>query len=103
MYLFGYKLPGMSSLLIWGLLWEIAGQMEVSFFLPALSAIFSTLLEIYHTKVFLRALYETGYSFCAGVYCSLVPSSKKAGGASVRQSAQLKTGIKRIRKSSFLI
>ncbi|MDB9776174.1 ABC transporter permease subunit [Alphaproteobacteria bacterium] len=68
MYLFGYKLPGMSSLLIWGLLWEIAGQMEVSFFLPALSAIFSTLLEIYHTKVFLRALYETGYSFCAGVF-----------------------------------
>ena len=58
----------MSSLLIWGLLWEIAGQMEVSFFLPALSAIFSTLLEIYHTKVFLRALYETGYSFCAGVF-----------------------------------
>jgi|TARA_B110000091_G_scaffold110771_1_gene120017 NitT/TauT family transport system permease protein len=68
MYLFGYKLPGMSSLLIWGLLWEIAGQMEVSFFLPALSAIFATLLEIYHTKVFLRALYETGYSFCAGVF-----------------------------------
>ncbi|MDC0861670.1 ABC transporter permease subunit [Alphaproteobacteria bacterium] len=68
MYLFGYKLPGMSSLILWGLLWEFLGQIEVSFFLPPLSAIFNTLLEIYNTKVFVRALYETGYSFLAGIF-----------------------------------
>ena len=26
MVLFGYRLPGMSSLILWGLLWEIIGQ-----------------------------------------------------------------------------
>ena len=53
MYLFGYRLPGMSSLILWGLLWEILGQMEVSFFLPPLTAIFSTLGEIYNSKAFI--------------------------------------------------
>ena len=72
MYLFGYRLPGMSSLILWGLLWEILGQMEVSFFLPPLTAIFSTLGEIYNSKAFIRALYETGYSFLAGVFFAVI-------------------------------
>ena len=38
MILFGHRLPGMSSLLVWGLLWELLGQLEVTFFLPPLSA-----------------------------------------------------------------
>ena len=48
MNLFGYRLPGMSSLLLWGALWEIIGHLEVTFFLPPLSAIFATLLEIFN-------------------------------------------------------
>ncbi len=66
MKVFGYQLPAMSSLILWGILWEIIGQFELTFFLPPLSAIFSTLMEIGTTKVFLKALADTGYAFFAG-------------------------------------
>ncbi len=66
MKILGYQLPGMSSLILWGLLWEIAGRLELTFFLPPLSDIFSTLLEIGTTRVFLKALAETGYAFFIG-------------------------------------
>ena len=52
----------MSSLI----LWRIVGQLELTFFLPPLSAIFSTLVEIGTTKMFLTALKDTGYAFFAG-------------------------------------
>ena len=72
MILFGYRLPGMSSLLLWGALWEIVGQLEVTFFLPPLSAIFATLLEIGTTKVFIQALADTGYAFFVGTLSAIV-------------------------------
>ncbi len=72
MKLYGYQLPAMSSLLVWGLLWEIAGQMELSFFLPALSDIFTTLSEIYTTKPFIKALSETGKAFFLGTFFAVI-------------------------------
>ena len=54
----------MSSLILWG----IVDQLELTFFLPPLSAIFSTLVEIGTTKVFLTALKDTGYAFFAGTF-----------------------------------
>ncbi len=72
MKVFGYRLPGMSSLLLWALLWEIVGQMELTFFLPPLSAIFVTLMEIGTTKVFIKALQETGHAFFVGTFFAIV-------------------------------
>lgn len=71
MKLFGYQLPGMSSLILWGILWEVAGRLEVTFFLPPLSAIFSTLMEIGTTKVFLAALADTGLAFFVGTFSAI--------------------------------
>ena len=71
MIVFGYKLPAMSSLLIWGLLWEIVGQLDLTFFLPPLSQVFATLFEIIGTPAFVKALSETGYTFFAGVFFSI--------------------------------
>lgn len=68
MKLFGYQLPAMSSLILWGLLWEIVGQLEFTFFIPPLSAIFTTLVEILPTKVFIKAISETAYAFVAGTF-----------------------------------
>ncbi len=72
MKVFGYRLPGMSSLILWGILWEIVGRLEVTFFLPPLSAIFVTLMEIGTTKVFLNALADTGYAFFVGTSSAIL-------------------------------
>lgn len=72
MTIFGYRLPGMSSLILWGILWEIVGRMEVTFFLPPLSQIFATLMEIGTTKVFLKALADTGYAFFVGTSSAIL-------------------------------
>jgi len=72
MRVFGYRLPGMSSLLIWGLLWEIFGQLGITFFVPPLSEVLATLFEIIGTPAFQKALYETAYAFSAGVFAAIV-------------------------------
>ena len=72
MNLFGYRLPSMSSLLLWGALWELVGHFEVTFFLPPLSAIFVTLIEIAPTKVFIKALTETGHAFLIGTLSAIL-------------------------------
>jgi len=72
MKIFGYRLPNMSSLILWGLLWEIVGQMELTFFVPPLSAIFVTLLEIGGTPAFLKALRETAEAFAIGTSAAIV-------------------------------
>ena len=46
-----------------GFAMEILGRMEVSFFLPPLSSIFTTLADIYDSKAFIRALSETAVAF----------------------------------------
>lgn len=68
---FGIRLPGMSSLIIWGLLWELIGRLEFSFFVPPLSSVMLTLFEIIGTKAFQTALYETAYAFGAGVFFAI--------------------------------
>lgn len=72
MKLFGYNLPAMSSLLIWGLLWEIVGQLELTFFLPPLSDIFVTLYDMSTTKPFLKAVRETAEAFLLGTFFAVV-------------------------------
>lgn len=72
MTLFGYRLPGMSSLIIWGLLWEIIGQAGLTFFVPPLSEVLSTLFQVIQTTAFQKALYETAYAFWAGVFFATV-------------------------------
>ncbi|HSM39195.1 MAG TPA: ABC transporter permease, partial [Afifellaceae bacterium] len=66
MKLFGYQLPGMSSLILWGILWEIVGRLGLTFFVPPLSEVFATLYSIIGTPVFVKALSETAYAFTVG-------------------------------------
>ena len=72
MKLFGYRLPAMSSLLLWGLLWEIIGQLDVTFFVPPLSEVLVTLYSIIGTPAFLKALSETAYAFSSGVAIAIL-------------------------------
>ena len=72
MIVLGYRLPGMSSLILWGLLWEAVGQSGLTFFLPPLSEVLSTLYEIFGTPAFQKALSETARAFLAGVFSAIV-------------------------------
>lgn len=68
MTVYGYRLPGMSSLVVWGVLWELIGQIGLTFFVPPLSEVLVTLFEVIGTTAFQKALAETAYAFCAGVF-----------------------------------
>jgi len=68
---FGYKLPAMSSLLIWGLLWEVIGQMKLTFFVPPLSTVIATLFSVIGTPAFVKAMTETAYAFGGGVFFAI--------------------------------
>ena len=72
MHLYGVRLPGMSSLILWGLLWEAVGQSGLSFFVPPLSAVLVTLFEIADSPAFLKALSETARAFITGVLAAVV-------------------------------
>ena len=72
MQVFGIRLPGMSSLILWGLFWELLGQSGLTFFLPPLSEILATLFSISDSPAFLKALSETAQAFVAGVFFAVV-------------------------------
>ena len=72
MMAFGYKLPNMSSLLLWAAFWEVVGQLELTFFVPPISEVLLTLFGLVQTSVFLNALGSTAAAFAAGVFFAIV-------------------------------
>lgn len=68
MILFGYRLPGMSSLVLWALVWELVGWSEATFFIPPLSEVLTTLFSVIGTPAFVKAMTETAQAFSAGVF-----------------------------------
>ncbi len=67
MILFGHKLPAMSSLLVWAALWEVIGQLDLTFFVPPFSQVIVTLFGLIQTPAFQAALGTTAYAFLMGV------------------------------------
>ncbi|MDO9413299.1 MAG: ABC transporter permease subunit [Pseudolabrys sp.] len=67
MTMFGYRLPMMTSLILWAVLWELVGHTEAGFILPPLSKIVMRMGEILPTPSFAEALLITGRSFLTGV------------------------------------
>ncbi|WP_254447980.1 ABC transporter permease [Ruegeria arenilitoris] len=62
----------MSSLIIWGLLWEIVGQSGLTFFIPPLSEVVTTLFSMIGTTAFQTALAQTAYAFLVGVGAAIL-------------------------------
>lgn len=60
------RLPIMTSLIIWAILWEIVGRSGASFVVPPLSGIFARIAEIVPTASFGEALWITGKAFMIG-------------------------------------
>jgi len=61
-----FRLPIMTSLVIWAVLWEIAGRTGASFIIPPLSRIFVRIVEIVPTAAFGDALWITAKAFIIG-------------------------------------
>ena len=72
MKIFGIKLPMMASLIIWAVLWEIVGQLDLTILLPPLSNIILRMFEIVPTATFLHALNVTLRSFLVGTGIAIV-------------------------------
>ena len=68
----GYRIPMMASLLIWAVLWEIAGRSGASLVIPPLSRILVRVVEIVPTASFADALLLTGQAFLLGVAIAIV-------------------------------
>ena len=66
MLIAGHRIPMAASLVLWAILWEIVGQMQVTILLPPLSRVFVRIVEIVPTATFLSALWLTGYAFVVG-------------------------------------
>lgn len=72
MTLFGTRLPAMSSLILWAALWELVGQLKLTFFVPPFSTVVMALFKLLPTAAFLNALGTTAYAFWMGVAFAIV-------------------------------
>ena len=62
----GYRIPVFTSLIVWALLWEIVGQLQLTILLPPLSRVVVRMFEIVPTATFMSALWTTAYAFVIG-------------------------------------
>jgi len=62
----GYRIPMAASLILWAILWEIAGRLDVTLLLPPLSSVLVRMVEIVPTKTFMSALWITAQAFVIG-------------------------------------
>ena len=60
------------SLILWAMLWEIVGQLQLTILLPPLSRVLVRMVEIVPTPTFLSALWMTGYAFVVGNVIAIV-------------------------------
>lgn len=72
MIILGYRVPMATSLIVWAALWEVVGQLHLSFLLPPLSSVVVAMFEIIPTRTFLSALWVTAYAFVIGNAISIV-------------------------------
>ncbi|SNR50796.1 ABC transporter permease subunit [Paracoccus sediminis] len=67
MTLFGYRIPMMASLIVWALVWEIVGRMDVIFLIPPMSAILAAGVDLVQTNSWQNATWVTIRSFVIGM------------------------------------
>jgi NitT/TauT family transport system permease protein len=72
MLIYGHRIPIAASLILWAVLWEIVGQLDVTILLPPLSRVFVRLVEIVPTPTFLSALGLTAQAFLLGNLIAIV-------------------------------
>ena len=72
MTLFGYRIPMMVSLIVWGLLWEIVGRLGVIFILPPLSDVLAAAVELVQQPSWQSATVTTLRAFFIGMALAIM-------------------------------
>jgi NitT/TauT family transport system permease protein len=72
MTLFGYRVPMMASLLVWGIVWEIVGQLGIMFILPPLSDVLAAAVDLVQTPTWQSATLTTLRAFITGMALAIV-------------------------------
>ncbi len=72
MTLFGWRLPMMSSLVVWLLVWEIVGQFELFLLFPPFSEVIGAMGAVLTSPSFAGAAWITLYTYVFGLALALV-------------------------------
>jgi NitT/TauT family transport system permease protein len=72
MTLFGYRIPMMASLLVWGIVWEIVGRLGIMFILPPLSDVLAAAVDLVQTPTWQSATLTTLRAFITGMMLAIV-------------------------------
>jgi NitT/TauT family transport system permease protein len=71
MTLFGYRVPMMASLIVWALLWEVVGRLELVFLLPPFSDVLAAAVDLVQQPSWQAATVTTLKSFAIGMILSI--------------------------------
>ncbi|TJW81781.1 MAG: ABC transporter permease subunit, partial [Mesorhizobium sp.] len=72
MTLFGYRVPMMASLLVWCVVWEIVGRLDLVFLLPPFSDVLVAAVSLVQTPSWQSATVTTLRAFATGMALSIV-------------------------------
>ena len=72
MTLFGYRVPMMASLLVWCVLWELLGRLDLIFLLPPFSEVLAAAVDLVQTPSWQSATITTLRAFLTGMALSIV-------------------------------
>lgn len=72
MILFGIRIPMMASLIVWALLWEIVGRLDLIFLIPPLTSVIGAGFELVRTVSWQNATWITLRSFTVGMALAIV-------------------------------
>ena len=72
MRLFGRNVPMMASLLIWIVLWEIVGRLELVFLLPPFTDVLAAMGELFGTNKFWDSTLTTLRCFAIGMFFAIL-------------------------------
>jgi NitT/TauT family transport system permease protein len=71
MTVFGYRVPMMASLLVWGVVWEIIGRLGIMFILPPLSDVLAAAVDLVQTPSWQAATLTTLRAFAIGMVLAI--------------------------------
>jgi len=70
--IFGFRIPIMASLIVWAILWEIVGRLDLVFLLPPFSEVLGAAVDLVQTPSWQTATVTTLRSFVVGMGLSIV-------------------------------